>query len=325
MAFGCIKTTETAEDILKDINEFDLLEHYLGIKDLPCVIPSPLRKDNRPSFGLNTPDGIKVRYRDYATNDSGGIIDILMGMFKLSYTDTLTKIRTDLINNNFAADSSKDAHVTIKRNSDIHASIRCRIREWRGHDIKYWESYGITVEWLKWANVYPISLKFITKNNKTSVFGCPKYSYAFYEYKEGRQTVKIYQPYDKEHKWFNGHDSSVISLWAKVPGSAEKLIIASSLKDALCISCQLKIPAIAIQGEGYDMSDSAIKSLRNRYTNVYIALDSDKAGIENTKRLGKRTGFIEVYPDFGKNKDFSDYYMSLQDKEDFKALKKLFD
>ena len=128
----------------------------------------------------------------------------------------------------------------------------------------------------------------------------------------------------KEYKWSNGHNGSVISLWSKIPKTGERVIICSSLKDALCISCQLHIPTINVQGEGYDISDTAIKNLKSRYKRIYVSFDTDTPGILNTKRLAERTGFIPIIPDLGNCKDFSDYYKSLQDKQEFKKLEALF-
>ena len=119
-------------------------------------------------------------------------------------------------------------------------------------------------------------------------------------------------------------DSSVIGLWSKIPEYGDRVIIASSLKDALVLSCQLHIPAICLQGEGYSMSDTAIKELKRRYKKVFISFDTDEAGIEDGKKLSEHTGFINVIPDLGENKDFSDYYKSLKDKKQFQQLKSLF-
>ena len=119
-------------------------------------------------------------------------------------------------------------------------------------------------------------------------------------------------------------DASVISLWTKVPEYGDRIVICSSLKDALCISCQLHIPAIAPQGEGYNISDTAANELRRRYKKVFISFDTDKAGLEDAKKLSEKTGFQFVVPDLHGKKDFSDYYKSLEDKQEFKKLESLF-
>ena len=44
--------------------------------------------------------------------------------------------------------------------------MKCKTREWKDYDIIYWESYGISLKWLKYAEVYPISHKIVEKDGK---------------------------------------------------------------------------------------------------------------------------------------------------------------
>lgn len=137
--------------------------------------------------------------------------------------------------------------------------------------------------------------------------------------------MKVYQPFNKNgFKWCSKMDASVIGLWTKIPEYGDRVIICSSLKDALVISCQLHIPTLCLQGEGYNISDTAIKELKRRYKKIFISFDTDEAGKMDGKKLAERTGFTNVIPDLGTEKDFSDYYRSLKDKEKFKQLESLF-
>ena len=324
MAIGVGNSSVCLEDVLGRISEIDILSYYCGITKIPCVIHSPLREDNTPSFGLYTSDGKRIHWIDYATNDRGGTFDLLMKMWNCSYAECLDRVYNDTIK--YSIRSIKNTHHAIHTTHEYNTNIelQCKVREWKDYDISYWKSYGISLPWLKWAEVYPISHKIVIKNGIKHIFGAAKLAYAFVEHKENHTTIKIYQPLMKKYKWANGHNGSVISLWSKIPEIGERLVICSSLKDALCISCQLNIPTIAVQGESYDMSDTAIENLKSRYKRIYVSFDTDPPGILNTKRLAERTGFIPIIPDLGKNKDFSDYYKSLQDKQEFKHLEALF-
>ena len=119
-------------------------------------------------------------------------------------------------------------------------------------------------------------------------------------------------------------DGSVVGLWTKIPEYGDRVVICSSLKDALCLSCQLHIPTLCLQGEGYGMSDTAVSELKRRYKQVFICFDTDAPGKADGESLAKRTGFKNVVPDLGDEKDLSDYYKSLKDKQQFKELEKLF-
>lgn len=212
-----------------------------------------------------------------------------------------------------------------------NTKIQVVVRPWQDYDIEYWKNYGIELKWLKYAKVSPISYKIITKKDpetgksKRYIFPADKLAYVYQEKKDGKLQIKIYQPKNtKGFKWCSSMDGSVISLWTRVPETGDKIVICSSLKDALCLSCQLGIPAIAPQGEGYNISESACKELRRRYKKVFICFDTDEAGKKDAEALAEKTGFINVVPDLGKQKDLSDYYKSLKNKEEFKKLESYF-
>ena len=221
---------------------------------------------------------------------------------------------------------------TIKTNSKSiyiksNSEFLCKIRDWKDYDIEYWESYGVTLQWLKWAEVYPISHIIVDKDNHRYTFKAEKLAYTFVERKEGKITHKIYQPRvnDKRKKWYNKHDRSVVSLWTKIPQYGDKVVICSSLKDALCLSCNTGIPALAIQGEGYGMSDTAIKELKRRYKQQYIILDNDECGIADSIKLSNRTGFKNIIlPPFEGGKDISDAFKVLGKEKFIQLIKNLF-
>lgn len=324
MAIRVGNSSVCLEDVLGRVSEADILSYYFSITEIPCVINSPLREDKTPSFGLHTSDGRRIHWIDYATNDRGGTFDLLMKMWNCTYSECLNRVYNEMIKRSIISIKSTLCNVHITHEYNTNVELQCKVRDWKDYDIAYWESYGITLPWLKWAEVYPISHKIVIKNGTRHLFGAAKYAYAFVEHKENNTTIKIYQPFMKEYKWANGHNGSVISLWSKIPKTGERVIICSSLKDALCISCQLHIPTLAVQGEGYDISDTAIENLKSRYKRIYVSFDTDTPGILNTKRLVERTGFIPIIPDLGSSKDYSDYYKSLQDKQEFKKLEVLF-
>lgn len=311
------------EDIYKVTTEAEIVHYYLGITKIPCKINSPLRLDRTPSFGLFSPNGKRVTWTDFSTGERGSIFDLLSRMWNTNFKETLIRVYKDFSKNHTSeAKLTKHEYKAFISKGNDNVVMECKVREWKDYDIKYWESYGVPLEWLKYANVHPISHKIIIKNGQRFIFGCDKYAYAFAEFKEGKTTLKIYQPYNKQgFKWSNKHDRSVISLWTKVPPTGDRICICSSLKDALCLWANTGIPSIAIQGEGYNISDTAISELKRRFKTIYIMLDNDKAGLENAKLLASKTGFTNiVLPDINGVKDISDLFLSLHDKEKFKTI-----
>lgn len=320
MAFGRGHNSND-NNLARNISDTTLVALYLGVYKIPCLIPSPLRKDDKPSFGLYSRDGKKIYWKDFATKERGGIYDLLCKMWNCNYIEALSIVEKDILKynkQNKVNISFANSKKTNIRKSD--SELKCRIREWRDYDIQYWQSYGVPLSFLKYAEVYPISHKIVCFGDKEYVFGADKYAYAFVERKEGKITIKIYQPFNKQgYKWSNKHDKTVVSLWTKIPERGDKLVICSSLKDALCLWANTGIPALATQGEGYSMSKTAVNELKKRYTHIYILFDNDKPGLEDGVKLSKETGFINlVLPAFKGGKDVSDLYKN--NPEDFNRI-----
>lgn len=321
MGFSKGRTSLTKEDVLNRVSEAQLLAFYLGIYEVPTVINSPLRQDKKPSFGLYSSDGKRIYYRDFAKGDKGSLFDLLGKLWGITAFDKiLTKVYNDIPKMKGDANIVKYIPKITSYSQTSNTELLCKIRDWRDYDIDYWESYGITLPWLQYAEVYPISHKIIVKDNYQFVLGTDKYAYAFVEHKEGKETLKIYQPFNTfGFKWANKHDKSVISLWTKVPKQGFIVCICSSLKDALCLWANTNIPSLAVQGEGYSMSNTAINELKKRFKHVCIMLDNDLVGLQDATKLAENTGFTNVVlPQFEGGKDIADLYHKLRDPQLFK-------
>jgi hypothetical protein len=331
------KTSESISitELFEKYSEVSILKTvFPEITSIPCKIQSPFRTDNNPSFGIYLDDNKHIKFKDFGDSScKGNLLDLLCKVWNCSFYQVFNKI-LEVMQKQEGSDvaiKSKQVRMVTRKEASENTKIQVAVRKWEDYDYEYWESYGVNKQWLHYAKIYPISHKIITKKDPTTgktnkyIFPADKYAYVFTEMKDGKLSIKIYQPMNtKGFKWCMSMDASVISLWTKVPEKGDKIIIASSTKDALCISSQLHIPAIAPQGEGYDISETACKELKRRYKKIFICYDTDAPGIADAKKLSKRTGFPYIVPDLGKSKDFSDYYKSLENKEDFQKLKELF-
>ena len=333
MVVGKTSSSISKTEIFNKFSETEVLcTVFPEITEIPCLICSPLRTDNNPSFSIYMDNNNHIRFKDHGNSGiQGGLIDLLCKYWNCTFNQCIDKICTLMIKESDITIKPKQIKTFTRKESDTLSKLQVTIRPWRDYDYEYWKSYGITRQWLKYAEIYPISYKIITKKDsltdkgKKYVFPADKYAYCFVERKEGKLQLKVYQPFNKNGvKWCSKMDASVIGLWTKIPEYGDRVIICSSLKDALVISCQLHIPTLCLQGEGYNISDTAIKELKRRYKKIFISFDTDEAGKIDGKKLAERTGFTNVIPDLGTEKDFSDYYRSLKDKEKFKQLQVLF-
>ena len=309
------------------ISDADILNYYLGITKIPTRINSPLRQDNKPSFGLFSFNGIDIFYKDFATQESGSIITLCQKMWNMSYQEAWEKIVSDLMGSSDIIIKKSVVKPSVQILSKERSQLQIKIRDWADHDIKYWKQFGITLDWLKYADVHPISHMIFVKDTNKITVTADKHAYAYVEFKEGITTYKIYQPYNQNgFKWLNTHDGSVVSLWTKIPDTGDKLVICSSLKDALCLWNNLGIPAISPQGEGYGFSDHAISDLKTRFKHIYILYDNDAPGIKDSTKLAEQTGFTNIIlPNIDNCKDISDLYKHLNNHQQFiNIIKSLF-
>lgn len=322
--------TITLDDILDYKTEIEILEFYLDIKDLPITINSPLRKDNNASFRIDYSDNGRISFYDFGgINEHGGLFDLLMRIYQLSFTDILIKIYNEMIIGKSLTKIKRDKiNFTNNYKSKIE-KLNVKVRKWRDYDLEFWSKYGISQQWLEFGDIYPISHIFITKKDEDMIIPCEKFAYAYVEFKDGKTTYKIYQPYSENYKWINKHDKSVIDLWSKLPSSGQNLIITSSRKDALCIWANLNIPSICLQAESYAAKENVMQQLIDRFENIYVLYDNDFNSEQNWGRIGGQKiaqmfNFKQIeIPDEYQSKDPSDLYKNHGKEKFINTISKL--
>lgn len=297
-------------------NEIELLNRYINIKKIPCLINAPYRTDNKPSLGLYLRYD-KVYFKDFATNQSGNIIELFKILFNCDFQGVLETLNRDLITSSTSPIKSLKSPKMGQIKQKSETLIGIKIRDWENYDFEYWDSYGVTKETLKKSKVLPIS--YYTIND--TLIKADKLAYAYILKQEGKYRYKIYQPFSF-YKWTNNYLPNTINL-LDVFKSGDKLVICSSLKDSMCLHSQTNIPCICPQGEGYKLSEELVNYLKTNFKDIYICLDNDKAGIRYAEEMASYTGFKNiVIPQFEGGKDISDLYKV--NKELFKEFTKQF-
>ena len=292
------------EDI--DITDAQILQRYMGLDSFPCSISSPLRDDDRnPSFSLVEKEDGAVVWKDFGTGETGNATSLLAKLWNVTYSEALLKIKLDT--GYVVPRVSLIRRYKGKMHLTGNSSIKVRIRPWKDWDIQYWGGYGISEQMCRMCNVYPISHAFFTRKDDkgtehTVTVPMDKYAYAYFEWKDGNQSVKLYQPFSQTMKWLSKHDSSVWDLWKQAFMWAQKksdecVIITSSRKDAMCLWENLGVPAMSLQGEGYLPKPQVMRQVLERFRTVYLWYDNDfkhkdeNPGQDNARKL------IELYPD----------------------------
>lgn len=312
MAFRRCNRSVGLDVLLSKTSEFDIMRFYLNIDVLPALINSPLRQDRNASVSIFSPDGTKVFYKDFGTGEHGSIFDLLGRMWNRTFSETITKIWDDI-------DRVKHNRINLNRTRRgvIHKSnsiLEVRTRQWFDYDMEYWNSYGISREWLEFGDVHPISHILITRDNLTKVIPAERLAYVYVERKDGKVSLKVYQPKSQHLKWLSKHDSSVWDLWSRLPDRGDTLFITSSRKDALCLWENTRIPSVSLQGEGYVPKEKVINQLKRRFGRVIIFFDNDYDKDENHGHIyaSRLSGMFNLemveIPSEYKSKDPSDLF-----------------
>lgn len=327
MAFRRCNRSVGLDVLLGKTSEFDIMRFYLNIDVLPALINSPLRQDRNASVSIFSPDGVKVFYKDFGTGEHGSIFDLLGRMWNRTFSETITKIWDDI-------DSVKHNRINLNRTRRgvIHKSnsiLEVKTRQWFDYDMEYWNSYGISREWLEFGDVYPISHILITRDNITKIIPAEKLAYVYVERKDGKVSLKVYQPKSQRLKWLSKHDSSVWDLWSRLPDRGDTLFITSSRKDALCLWENTGIPSVSLQGEGYVPKEKVINQLKQRFGRVIIFFDNDYDKDENHGHIyaSRLSGMFDLdmveIPSEYKSKDPSDLFKNHGAKTFRRVIKEL--
>lgn len=306
--------TITQEDLLSLFTEEQILCRYIPqLKRIPAKICSPFRKDDNPSVGISLWNN-HIVWKDFATGEKGNLWSFLQRLLSIPFKEVYGRVFSDMVGKKTISISVSTGNHS-KKLSYSECEIGTVRREWNDEDFEYWGSYGITKGFLKKSRTYPISYILLKYDDFTSVIKADKLAYVYIEKKDGIITQKIYQPLNtKGWKWRSSSNASVWNLWTLLPEKGERLIITSSKKDAMCLWCNLNIPAICPQSEGTELKPHIVQQLKDRFRNIYVLYDNDFGRDENPGReMGRKIAEefnlrqIEI-PEEYQAKDPSDLY-----------------
>ncbi len=267
--------------MLNRVSEEDILAYYFNIYKIPTLISSPLRKDTNPSFSIYYNNSGKIRCYDFGLTKSYGVFDLLMEYLKLDFQSVIERIWYDMCH--LSVTTSKK--ISRKKIKTSNVKLEVKTRNFQDYDLTFWNSFGINQEWLRFGRIFAISDIILTKNNVVTYIPADKYAYVYVEFKDNIQSLKIYQPFNKRYKWMSDGDSSIWNLWTQLPERGEKLIITSSLKDALCLWANLNIPSCCLQSEIAIPKKKVIDQLKLRFAQIYILYDNDYNKLENVGQI----------------------------------------
>lgn len=320
MTIDLNKKMVTKEALMSYLSDYEIYAMYMNFPNiLGGNMNSPLRDDEKPSFGFFMGENNEICFKDFLIG-AGDCIKFVMLKFGLNYFEALSKI---------AIDSNLDRHFIVKNtfktniatnsfNGDRETFIK-KINSstigktstpWTLQHYGFWNQFGITKPTLEKYKVEPVSYIHIGSDKK--IIKTDFHTYCFNEFKDGKNTFKIYQPYNIEYKWLNNHNDSVWQGWEQLPEKGDKLIITKSLKDVMSIHDVCGVPSVSLQAETVIPKQHIIDELKSRFKFIYILYDNDydkdvNWGKEFSKKLSSQFQLINKSIETNlKSKDFSD-------------------
>ena len=315
----------TLNDVLKKTTEFDLYSFYLGETiQFGKAISSPFREDKNPSFVFfKGNNGIKLKWHDFATGDSGDIVNFVQSVFNLTPGKALKRIRDDVSIGKITF-TTRGISITedLKTTKTI---ISIKRKNFTTIDDEYWGQYGLDRDDLRHFNVYPISHFWINDQPQPYSYGKkqPIYAYQIYD------RFKIYRPNSKNRsaKWKTNTRRQDIQGWEQLEHKGDLLIITKSLKDVMVLH-KLGYNSIAPSSESASLPVKIVNQLKERYKKIIILFDYDDGGMNGASKLNNKFGFDKIfipyeYKEIHNAKDVSDFHKEFGKEKTIKMLKQI--
>lgn len=313
-----VKKALSIESILEHISDYDIFKYYIPGIQIGKKILSPLRDDKNPSFNIFWYAAVrKLFFKDLGTGVTGDAFRYVQLIKNCDFQTALTIIVEDFRLNKYI--QVKDINYTpspkepivydkevIEKSIKEAVEIKVTVRKWLQRDVDYWGSYGVSIQTLNKYRVFPIKYLFFGE----SVYGVDELAYAYLELKDGVARYKIYQPRKIETKWFNNFVDNTLSGFSQLPTEGDTLIIASSLKDGMCIH-DLEVEGVSIiapQTENYIFKEYVLDDLKWRFRRVILFYDHDTAGLKASEHMKELFGLDYITTGTELYKDPSDYY-----------------
>lgn len=296
----------TFDRVLKLANEEYMYSIYLGYyPEIKKMYKSPFNNEKSPSFNFYYKEN-KLKFKDYSSNNSGTIVDLVMILYSLSYFEALIKLNNDLNGNSSSISNRCNNRIFSKRNiSSNTKKIQVVLKPYTQEDFDYWENYYLDINNLEYFNIKPCKEVWLedklwyTYSSKN-----PCYRYLF----NGK--YKIYKPLDtKGFRWLNNcNNIDNIQGFEYLDYKSNILIITKSFKDVACLKQHLNYESISFHGESHYIQEKIINYLKLKYKHIYFFYDNDIPGIRDAKKFSELYNIPYIYiPINYEVKDISDY------------------
>lgn len=312
----------TKEFLLSKNTEETYMAYYLGIPVTKGLFISPLRSDNHKTCSYFRGKSGNLYFKDFATGQCLTFEGVVMLKYSCSYKEALNIIAKDF---GYIKGTSpiKTFKMQPKFEGDKQTFIQVEIKDFAEHELKWWNSFGITKDILKKFNVFSCKSVFLNSNlHSQSSQHMPIYGYYFGK-KENIEQWRIYYPKNQKtgYKFIGNVSSKTVQGYRQLPKNGKLLIITKSMKDLMSLYAY-GISACAPNSETIFMTDKMLEDLKTRFERIVVLFDTDIPGISAMRKLKKKYPELEYFfiPRKYKCKDFSDLRAMYGEKETKKLI-----
>lgn len=314
------------QKILTYVDEHQIYNSFLGTPvKINKPVSSPFREDKNPSWSLFKARTGDLLWKDFATGDTGNVVQFVMRIYDLTYWKALEKIWDTMIAGKKIT-PSKNRQLIREPANNLKTHIGIKRKNFSKVDDDYWEQYGITRKTLKDFDVFPIYKFWVNDIEQPFVYSKsnPMYAYKIFN------KFKIYRPLSKykKDKWRSNCGQYEIQGYTQLQNNGDLLVITKSLKDVMVLS-ELGYASIAPQSEQASIPKKVMDEMKARFKNIVIFFDYDDGGVKGAKKLSEKYNipckFISKhYLDLYNIKDISDFRKEMGEEQTKTLLKELF-
>lgn len=311
----------TKEFLLSKNNQETYMSYYLGIPVKKGLFKSPLRSDTHVTCSFFVGKSGNLYFKDFATGESLTFEGVVMQKYNCNYAEALNIIAKDfgLIK---GSHSTKTIKIQPVFKEEKQTFIQVKIKEFNSAELKWWLSFGITLDILNKFKVYCCDMVFLNGSvYAQSTQHSPIYGYYFGK-KENIEQWRIYMPKRKEFRFIGNVPTKTIQGFKQLPKEGKLLVITKSLKDVMCLY-SLGITAIAPNSETQQVDSKLLESLKERFKYIVYFYDNDLPGIKGMNKIRKLYPELIYYwiPRKYDAKDISDFYKKYGRDKTLKFIK----
>lgn len=301
------------ELILSKVDPERIFEHYLGIsvkKGLFCSSPV-IRTDKTPTASFYKNAAGVLFYNDFA-GPSFDCFGCVQHIFQCNFYNALKIIANDfgiIELSNVVKNQPKIEYTDTILTETIKATIAVEIKDFTEKELKWWNSFGVTVQQLKKYKVYSIKHVFLNGHYHTSSSdSSPIYGYYGGTSLDDEGLWRLYMPTKTKFRFLSNWESSFIQGSKQLPKYGDFVVVTKSMKDLMVLD-SFGIPSCAPCSENLFLTKEQYEKLQRRFKTIYLLYDYDRAGIKSANKIRKKFNVqVLLMPKKSKCKDFTDYY-----------------